>query len=61
MAQITQRQIKKLRELCIKLKEKATLKRLRGKLIDKEEAGKIIANLLKNQQHTTSQIGQGKE
>jgi len=47
MAQITQRQIKKLRELCIKLKQKATLKRLRGKLIDKEEAGKIIANLLK--------------
>lgn len=47
MAQITQRQIKKLRELCIKFKEKGTLKRLREKLIDKEEAGKIIANLLK--------------
>jgi len=49
MAQITHRQVKQLRELCIKFKEKDTLKRLRQKLIDKEEACKIIATLLKPQ------------
>lgn len=43
MARITEAQVNKLRQYSIALKDKATKKRLEKRLINRAEAGKLIA------------------